>query len=392
MKSILYISYFHDPFTHVTGAGQRSNLLLRACMQGAEVDFVAFRKMESNIEGVNVMYSEDHDSPSLFHGLSRKQKLHSLAKPWDLQRIFNVEKDKEQVIDSLVAKKNYDYIVIRYLPDALRIGLMKYADRLVLDIDDHPKDVIRDFGKKTKSAFNRLYFNTIALFAQKGVKAIVEKVHTAFFSNPQDTVGSRGIYLPNVPFYEMPSEFVDFATTTPRVLFVGTLDYKPNYLGICHFLDSVWPLVKKAVSNAELHIVGATCSQQSLDVVKNDWETNEDVEVLGFVEDLSEEYSQCRATIVPIYSGAGTCIKTIESMQQRRVCVSTPFGIRGIRDLLKPGSDVLVADNDKQFAEHIVKAITTPALNRTISENAHGFVSQHFTKQAFYNIVAKELF
>ena len=391
MKQILFISYCHNPFEHNTGGEQRSNLLLRACLQGAEVDFIAFRKMNSNIDGVNVLYAENHTSHEFFTGLTRSQKLHSIAKPWDLQRIFPVEKDLEQIVDSFVAKKHYDYIVVRYLPNALSLGLMKYAERLVVDIDDHPQDVIRNFTRNTRR-FNQLYFRTISLFANIGVRNVAKRLQTSFYSNPSTPHYKRGILLPNVPFYEMPSNFADFATTTPRVLFVGTLDFQPNYQGICSFLENVWPLVRKAVPDAELHIVGATCNKEIENDLRSWWESYPGVAMLGFVDDLSHEYRDCRATVVPLYSGAGTSIKTLESMQQKRPCVSTPCGVRGYEKLFNDGSEVLVARNFRQFARLIVQAITNPTLNRTISEKAYHVVSQCFTKESFSGIVAKSLF
>ncbi len=387
----MFISTCYNPFEPKSGGDQRSNLILRACLQVGEVDFVAFRKMHSNINGVNVLYAENHALSQMFTGLTRSQKQHSIAKPWDLQRVFPVQKDLERIVDDFVAKKHYDYIVVRYLPDAIRLGLMKYADRLVMDIDDHPQNVIRNFWKTTRG-FNRLYFSCISLFANTGVRIVSQKLKTTFYANPNTPHCKRGILLPNVPFYEIPCDFADFANTTPRVLFVGKIDYQPNYQGICTFLDNVWPLVRKAVPDAELHIVGNIVNQDVENNIRSWWESYGGVSVLGFVDDLSHEYRNCRATVVPLYSGAGTSIKTIESMQMKRLCVSTPCGLRGYKTLFKDGSEVLVAKNFRQFAHLIVQAITNPTLNREIAEKAYAIVSQYFTKDSFWSIVAKALF
>ena len=364
-------------------------MLLRACCGKAKVDVIAFRKMESDIEGCEVVFSDDIVTESVL--ASRRNELKSILRPWDLQSFFVLDKRKEKIIDDFVSKKHYDYIVVRYLSEAYNTGLMKYACRLVVDIDDHPHDQIMNMCDGLHSRMKKMYLRTIASFSKLAVKRMCNKLHTAFFTNPLQLHGRHGVFLPNVPFEEVQSEYVDFSATTPQVLFIGTLDYKPNYMGVDRFLDNVWPKVLEQVPEAKLHIVGVYGDQNTVRPFFEKWSGVESVSVLGYLKNLDEEYNQCRLSVSPMYSGAGTSIKLLEALQRKRVCVTTRFGFRGAESFFEAGNDVPVADNDDAFAELVVKALTDSSFNRQVAENAYEKVGKTFSHGKFFEIVEAAL-
>lgn len=387
MKEILFISDYINPFEPTYGGAQRSNLLLKACLKVGHVDFVMFQNgVKSNLKGCDVVFSKEMER----RDISRLKKWAGLLTPWNPYSIYRIHSGKEKVIDELMKKKRYDYIVIRYIPEALTCGLLKYADRLIVDVDDNPKDTLRNNAKLTKSKPNKLYNYIASLWAPVFVKRVTHMVHAALFSNPQQVKGAHEVFLPNVAFEEPKSEYVYFKETKPRLFFVGRLDYYPNYLGIDHFVESVWPEVLKALPKAELLIAGKVYAPEVVAPYFAKWNQTQGIKVLGFLESLDASYAACRATISPIYTGAGTNIKLMESLQRKRVSVTTNCGMRGMRDYLVPNEDLLVARDDWEYAQFVVKVLTDEEFNRRVAQNGYE-KNMRFFSQAKFNAIINDL-
>lgn len=386
MKDILFISNYINPFEPTYGGAQRSNLLLKACLKVGQVDFVMFQNgVKSNLKGCDVVFSKEMERSDI----SRLKKWAGLLTPWNPYSIYRIHSGKEKVIDELMKKKRYDYIVIRYIPEALTCGLLKYADRLIVDVDDNPKDTLRNNAKLTKSKPNKLYNYIASLWAPVFVKRVTHMVHAALFSNPQQVKGAHEVFLPNVAFEEPQSEYVCFKETKPRLFFVGRLDYYPNYLGIDHFVESVWPEVLKALPKAELQIAGKVYAPEVVAPYFAKWNQTQGIKVLGFLESLDASYAACRATISPIFLGAGTNIKLVESMQRKRVCITTDCGMRGMSSFIQNWNEVLVSSNAKEFASLCIKALSDEAFNHQIAKNAYEAYTKSFAHEAFNKIVGQ---
>ena len=385
MKQFLFISDWINPFEPIFGGAQRSNLLLQALCKLGNVDVIAFADdVISSIDGCKVLYScECRTSPRV----SRLKKWRGLLTPWNPYAIYPVNKEKESIVDSYVAQKHYDAIVVRYVPEAMTCGLMKYADRLIIDIDDHPKDALWNMARKINSKPNKLYHYIASFLAPIFVRNIANTIKAALFPNPQQVVGKNGYFLPNISLEEPQTEYADFLKTKPRLFFVGRLDYAPNYLGVDWFVDHVWPTIKNAVPDAELAVGGKVYYPEVTEPYFEKWRNIEGVSVLGFIDDINAEYASCRATISPIFSGAGTNIKLVESMQRKRVCITTDCGMRGMSSFIENGRDVLVSSNPKGFASLCIKALTDETFNHQIAKNAYLVMEQQFSHEAFNKIV-----
>lgn len=388
-KKFLFVSPDTTPFEPSSGGIQRSNLLLRACLKIGDVDVVTFVEgVVSNLDKCEVVYSRRIPASS---NISRTRKWFGLLRPWDPYSFFPIDKEREAVIDGIVSQKAYDAIIVRYIPDVMSCGLMKYADRLVIDVDDHPKDKLKMTAKQAKTKPNKIYYYLASALADVTVNSITrKKVRATFFPNPEQVVGPRGFFLPNVPFDEPHSDLVRFDATKPRLFFVGLLDYYPNYSGLDRFVENVWPIVKRTVPNAEFHIAGKITGDVA-ESYRNKWNREKGVSVLGFVGDITSEYEACRATVSPIYVGAGTNIKLVESMQRKRVCVTTEIGMRGLKSFFESGKDVLVAKDANDFAQLCIRALTDEGFNHHVASNAYSKVMERFSHETFDEIVKKAL-
>lgn len=387
MKHFLFITDWINPFEPTFGGAQRSHLLLRALLKFGNVDVIAFTDgIVSNLDGCNVVYSKPTSSAPQ---ISRLKKWCGLFTPWNPYSIFSINKEKESIVSDFVNQHNYDAIVVRYTHEAMSSGLIKYADRLIIDVDDHPKDALKNTAKSAKSMFNKLYHYLASSLSNITIRHLSNNISATLFPNLNQMVGRNAYFLPNISLEEPKVEYPNYIKVQPILFFVGRLDYAPNYLGLDHFINNIWKHIKCSIPRAELRIAGKI-DESNMHIVEpyfRQWRNIDGITLLGFVDDINTEYARCKATISPIYLGAGTNIKLIESMHRKRTCITTECGVRGLNKFLTPDLNVLVARNDQMYADLCIKVLTDDNLNHQIAKNAYSVVSKYFSHKVFEQTV-----
>lgn len=382
--NILFISPSVNPYNEKGyGSVQRTNLLLKACSKVGKVDVITFTNNAiSNIEGVSTIYSKELITKGIKY--TRLQSICALIFPWYVYFSFPKNKEASKVVEQAICAKEYDFIVIRYIPEAMKCGLLKFAEKLIIDVDDNPLDIAK-FTAKTAIRLRKRVYHRLQIFGLNiTLCKLIKKIRFAFYANPKQAIYKNSAYLPNIPFYEInDASVVKFAETKKSIFFIGNLCYGPNFSGIDHFITNIFPKIRKVVPEVTFNVGGA-CHETD----KLKWNAIPNVNVLGFVDDLLEEYRKSRVIVVPIYTGAGTNIKVLEGMQMMRPIVTTECGIRGFDDFLVEGKDFLLAHNDEEFVEYVVTLLQDEQLNQQISENAITILNNEFTQKKFYSIVS----
>lgn len=153
---------------------------------------------------------------------------------------------------------------------------------------------------------------------------------------------------PNIRAVYIPMLFppMKFTERKPRrtCIFVGGLAF-PNQSGIDWFIYNVWPLVLKLSPEARLRIVGSIC-RHLVNVNQNN------IDIAGEVDDVSEEYISSAVAIVPLKYGSGLKIKLVEALRHGLPVVSTSVGAEGI--FTESCSICRIADTPEEFAKAIV--------------------------------------
>lgn len=381
--NILFVEiHSNNPFDIKWGSIQRSNLLIQACAQFGHVDVVLFNndeKLESNIKNCNIIQCNTIDKTKRYKLIEIWRKIYCL---FGYGPLFfeSKNKDIEYALDCIIRKNNYDRIVIRYVPDAVRCGLIKYTDKLILDVDDSPISISRNRINRSKTIIHKWYNTVIYKRTKKNLFLLLNKVGHSFFSNPDEIIGKKSSYLPNVPFYSIQTHPCNFKKVGNNILFVGFISFGANLKGLNRFFNSIYQLIVEKVPDVKIIIVGK-CNFKDLP----NWKLYPNVQVKGFVENLAQEYENSRVVIAPIYEGAGTNIKVLEAMQMSRPCVTTPEGIRGFKDVFTPNKDYLVSTSDQEFADNVIDMLTKEKYNHFITQNAYQKLINNYSKQTFFN-------
>lgn len=130
----------------------------------------------------------------------------------------------------------------------------------------------------------------------------------------------------------------------PRLVFTGTMDYRPNVDAVVWFAREVWPRLRARVPEAEFLIVGASPAPavQALNAVPG-------ITVTGAVDDVRPYVWGSALYVVPLRVGGGTRLKVLEAMASGVPLVSTALGCEGLA--VEPGIHYFRADDAPAFAD-----------------------------------------
>jgi glycosyltransferase involved in cell wall biosynthesis len=159
------------------------------------------------------------------------------------------------------------------------------------------------------------------------------------------------------------------APDADSLLFFGAVNYHPNFDGITHFIDHVFPKILKQRPTTKLWIVGPAPDE----IIAR---KNQNIEVTGFVDQVEPYIDQAAVVVVPLRIGGGTRLKIVEAMAKAKGIVSTHIGAEGI-DVVHE-KHALLADSDEDFAEQTLRLLRDGALARSLGAQARELAEQSY--------------
>jgi glycosyltransferase involved in cell wall biosynthesis len=152
-------------------------------------------------------------------------------------------------------------------------------------------------------------------------------------------------------------------SSTPTIVFAGRLDQYSNRVGVLHFLNEAWPLIRKAYPSATMHLIGMNPPSELAELAARDAQ----VKLHGFVPDVRPYFRASSVAICPSRDGGGTRIKILDALAMGVPMVSTSIGAEGLE--LTPEKDLLIADSPEEFARQIGRVFDDPRLRKELSIN-----------------------
>jgi glycosyltransferase involved in cell wall biosynthesis len=177
-------------------------------------------------------------------------------------------------------------------------------------------------------------------------------------------LASKISYFP--VFVEPPAAVARPELAGPLVLYIGTIHYPPNQLGLAWFLKHCWPIIRERVPNAEFDIVGRGGDQLQ--------PVPEGVRIHRYVDDITTFYQRASVFVVPLFAGSGIRLKILDALNNGVPVVSTRAGYSGLE--LIENQDLLVADDAEGFAAHVCRLLMSPQERRRVADNGRGFVER----------------
>jgi len=137
------------------------------------------------------------------------------------------------------------------------------------------------------------------------------------------------------------------------MLFVGSFRHEPNRVAMDWFVRQVLPLILGRQPEARLVVAG---SEPPPAHTYADY--SENLEMLGYVEDVREPLSRYSVFVCPILSGSGVRVKLLEAFAAGIPAVSTVVGAEGLAT--EDGEFCALASDATGFAERVLALLEDP--------------------------------
>jgi glycosyltransferase involved in cell wall biosynthesis len=139
------------------------------------------------------------------------------------------------------------------------------------------------------------------------------------------------------------------------LLFLGSLEWRPNLDGVAQMLDRVFPAVRAQEPAARLLLVGRNPPES----LRRRAAAAPGVELHASVPDVRPFLARAGMLVVPLRIGGGSRLKILEALATGAPVVSTRVGAEGLH--LEPGRHLCVVEDVSALAAAIVKTIRAPA-------------------------------
>lgn len=161
---------------------------------------------------------------------------------------------------------------------------------------------------------------------------------------------------------------------TPRIGFIGGLDWLPNQQGILWFLEKVWQNFKRHYPEAQLSIAGRNTPRWLYRYA--DSQTH----ILGEVPDARAFFQEHEIFIVPLFSGSGIRIKLIEAFATGRAIVATSIAAESL--VYEAGQHLFIADTPGSFQEALAALFTDATLRQRMGQAARRLAEYQYDRRA----------
>lgn len=166
----------------------------------------------------------------------------------------------------------------------------------------------------------------------------------------------------------------------PTVIFTGALDYFPNADGVCHFSETIFPLVRRQVPDVRFLVVGRRPCRAVLRLNRQPGIT-----VVGDVPDVRPYMHEAHVAVVPLRIGRGIQNKILEAMAMSLPVVAKPMPAQGIG--ARVGVDWFVEEEPEAFAERVLRLLNDPAARAQVGHHARAFVEdRHSWRQILQSV------
>ena len=139
-----------------------------------------------------------------------------------------------------------------------------------------------------------------------------------------------------------------------RMLFLGSLDWRPNQDAANQLLDVILPKVRAAIPHATAVLVG----RRPPDWLRTKVAETPGAELHADVPDVRPFLARCGFLVVPLRIGGGSRLKVLEALAMSAPVVSTRVGAEGLA--LSPGRHLTVVEGIDDLAPALLTTIRGP--------------------------------
>lgn len=288
------------------------------------------------------------------------------------------------VLRALRARSDYDLVIFEFFYYAMQwmdaARLYQPGARMLVDSVD-----VHYLRLQAKARLTGNPEDEASAEATKGKELAVYRAADMVITVTEDDAKALRAEIPDLCVAVVPNVHpVHEALLIPRAgpmraIFVGSFRHEPNVDGIEFFCKEVWPLIRSALPDATLDIVG-DAPPASVQTVEQ-----AGITVHGWVEQTAPYLRAATVSVAPLRFGAGMKGKIGEAMSHGLPVVTTTIGAEGMG--FTHGREILIADSGLDFANAMLELHGAPDYRDQLRHAGHGFISDRYGRSAVASIV-----
>lgn len=162
----------------------------------------------------------------------------------------------------------------------------------------------------------------------------------------------------------------------PVLLFQGGMDWYPNRDAVEYFTSRILPMIRSERPDVKFLIAGRNPPRELVERLSSPAA----VEFTGTVPDMLPHLQAATLAVVPLRVGSGTRLKILEACAAGKAVVSTGIGAEGLD--LRPGHEILLADQPAEFAQHVLHLLRDPARREAVAAAGKAAVHARYGNRA----------
>ncbi len=196
------------------------------------------------------------------------------------------------------------------------------------------------------------------------------------------SIEDKCVYIP-FPALHISSKAIG-TTAYNRLLYVGDMTIKHNFLSVLWFTENVFLPLKTQLPHIEFRVIGRIPPSGREQLQERC------VTVCGYVDDIDQEYANAACIVCPVLYGAGVKVKTIDALAHGQIVITNKKGIEGTS--LINGRHLLVGESAEELKAFCIGALTEREAYSIVSNDGLAYIAKEHTISNQANIIRKEFF
>jgi len=172
-----------------------------------------------------------------------------------------------------------------------------------------------------------------------------------------------------------------------RLFHLGCIDAFIGFHSLKFILGEVFPILPNEILHRiEFKIAGEIKNSRYSGIIKEMAKNYDQVEFLGYVNDLKPYYQNSDVHLVGSNDATGLRTRIIESFAYGLPVLSTEESAKGIIGIVT-GENILLANDAKQFAKEIIQIIDNPKILGYLAKNGRILYEKYYSR----DVEAKQL-
>ena len=370
---------------------------------GHNIDLLCFKETSSSIEEdmetelhkicrfINQVYTPitTVTNKKYMIGIAIKSLFSSL--PFSIYK-YQSKKMRKKIEEQL--NTQYDIVYFDHLPMCVYLSFAhKLWPKARMILDEHNCETVIAKRKidESHNILKKIFFIIEAYKLEKFEVSSIKNVNKTIVLSTVDYITLKRLTNYKFPHSIIPISVPDRGIkkysddVVLNILFIGTLTWEPNNVGLIWFLKEVMPIIEYKNLNIHLYIVGKNPSKDVRNLCNFH---KEKVTVTGYVDSVDEYYDLCDVTIVPLFIGSGQRVKLIEAFSKGMPAISTTIGAEGLEYI--NNESIIIADNKNEFADAI-ELMQDKNIREKLKNNSRKIYEQYYSPEAILPLIEASL-